>query len=112
MAYNMKNVPANSGRILGEDGEVYNLVDLLKNVGGGNMDPNDFYTKTEADEIFQPKGDYATVTQVSTKADKSYVDAELAKKANASSLTNKADKSVVDDLIARVEALEGAAGGA
>lgn len=25
-----------SGRIIGEDGKTYNLVDLLKNVGGGN----------------------------------------------------------------------------
>lgn len=35
MAYDMKNVAAQSGRILGEDGEVYNLVDLLRNSGGG-----------------------------------------------------------------------------
>lgn len=55
---------------------------------------------------FQAKGDYATTTQLGTKADKSYVDTELGKKANASSLANKADKSVVDDLLARIEALE------
>ena len=81
--YNMANVLAKSGRILGEDGKVYNLVDLLQSVGGGSMDPNDYYTKEE-------------------------VDAELSKKANSSSLAAKADKSVVDDLISRVEALEGA----
>ncbi|MBP1971585.1 hypothetical protein J2Z83_003736 [Virgibacillus natechei] len=91
----MKNVPANTGRILGEDGEVYNLVDLLQNVGGGNMDPNDFYNKEEVDGL------------LTDKADSSYVDTELGKKANASSLSNKADQSIVDDLIARIEALEG-----
>lgn len=56
----------------------------------------------------QPKGSYATTTQVNAKADKTYVDTELGKKANSSSLATKADKSVVDDLVARVEALEGA----
>lgn len=86
MPYNMKNVPAYSGRILGEDGEVYNLVDLLKNAGGGGMDPNDYYTKGE-------------------------VDTELAKKANSSSLAGKADKSALEALEARVKALEDAAGG-
>lgn len=83
--YDMTNVPAKSGRILGEDGKVYNLVDLLQEMGGGNMDPNDFYTKEEIDNL-------------------------LSKKANSSSLSNKADKAVVDDLIARVEALESAGG--
>lgn len=87
MPYDMKNVPAQSGRILGEDGEVYNLVDLLKNVGGGGMDPENYYTKEE-------------------------IDTELAKKANSSSLANKADKSALDALAARVQALEDAAGGA
>lgn len=56
----------------------------------------------------QPKGSYATTAQVAEKADKTYVDTELGKKANSSSLAAKADKSVVDDLIARLEALEGA----
>lgn len=82
MAYDMENVPAKSGRILGEDGEVYNLVDLLQNVGGGGMNPDDYYTKEEVDDL-------------------------LSKKANSSSLASKANKAVVDDLIARIEALEG-----
>ncbi|HLQ75435.1 MAG TPA: hypothetical protein VK107_05335 [Alloiococcus sp.] len=89
MAYDMENVPAKSGRILGEDGEVYNLVDLLQNVGGGGMDPNDYYTKEEVDDL-------------------------LSKKANSSSLASKADKTVLDelaqtvaDLQAEVEALKG-----
>lgn len=96
MAYDMKNVAAQSGRILGEDGEVYNLVDLLRNSGGGNMDPNDFYTKEETDGL------------LAEKADQTYVETELGKKANSSSLANKADQSALDDLISRVEALENA----
>src|SRR5690606_3651955 len=35
MAYDIERYPARSGRIIGEDGQVYNLVDLLRNVGGG-----------------------------------------------------------------------------
>lgn len=87
--YDMTNVKARSGRLLGEDGEVYNLVDLLSNLGGGGMDPNNLYTKEE-------------------------VDSKLAGKANSSSLSGKADKSAldalvktVDDLQAEVEALKG-----
>jgi len=88
--YDMTNATAQSGRILGEDGKVYNLVDLFKNVGGGNgMDPENYYTKDE-------------------------VDAELSKKANSSSLSNKADKAALEaleqtvaDLQAEVEGLKG-----
>lgn len=98
MAYDMKNVAANSGRILGEDGEVYNLVDLLQSVGGGSMDPNNFYTKEETDGL------------LSGKANRTYVDTELGKKANASSLSSKANQSALDDLAARVTALEDAGG--
>lgn len=57
----------------------------------------------------QPKGNYVTTTQLGAKADKTYVDTELGKKANSSDLTSKADKSAVDDLAARVDALEGGA---
>ena len=35
MAYDIERYPARSGRIIGEDGQVYNLVDLLQNAGGG-----------------------------------------------------------------------------
>lgn len=35
MAYNIDRYPARSGRIIGEDGQLYNLVDLLQNAGGG-----------------------------------------------------------------------------
>lgn len=88
--YDMTHVAANSGRFLGEDGKVYNIVDLLQNIGGGNgMDPENFYTKEE-------------------------VDSALSKKANSSSLTIKADKTelealreTVSDLQAEVEALKG-----
>lgn len=91
--YDITNVPAQSGRILGEDGRVYNLVDLLQNVGGGNgMDPEEYYTKDE-------------------------VDSRLSQKANASSLASKADQSALDalvqtveDLQAEVEALKGGEG--
>lgn len=92
--YDMSNVPAQSGRFLGEDGKVYNIVDLLQDVGtGGNgMDPEEYYTKDE-------------------------VDTKLNGKANSSSLAAKADKSIVDaliqtveDLQAEVEALKGGEG--
>lgn len=80
--YDMSNVPAQSGRILGEDGKVYNLVDLLQNVGGGNgLDPENFYTKDE-------------------------VDSRLNAKANSSSLAAKADKTIVDELVQTVEDLQ------
>src|SRR5690606_40411204 len=35
MAYDIDRYPARSGRISGEDGQLYNLVDLLQNAGGG-----------------------------------------------------------------------------
>ena len=35
MAYVIDRYPARSGRIIGEDGQLYNLVDLLQNAGGG-----------------------------------------------------------------------------
>lgn len=38
MAYDIDLYPSQSGRIIGEDGETYNLVDLLKNSGGGGGD--------------------------------------------------------------------------
>lgn len=64
MAYDIDKYPAQSGRVIGEDGQIYNLVDLLKNVGGGGMNPDDYYTKVEADNRFQPKGSYATTAQL------------------------------------------------
>ena len=54
----------------------------------------------------QAAGDYATKTELAEKANKTYVDTELGKKANSSSLTSKANQSDLDDLVARVEALE------
>lgn len=59
---------------------------------------------------YQEKGDYATVTQLAEKADKTYVDTELGKKANSSSLNNKADKTALEALEERVQALEEADG--
>lgn len=68
MAYDMKNVAAQSGRILGEDGEVYNLVDLLGNSGGGGGSmrfyfgtsdptdegqPGDVYLNTDSGDVFK-----------------------------------------------------------
>src|SRR5690606_13302879 len=38
MPYNIDRYPARSGRIIGEDGETYNLVDLLRSAGGGSGD--------------------------------------------------------------------------
>src|SRR5690606_36986173 len=35
MASVIDRYPARSGRIIGEDGQLYNLVDLLQNAGGG-----------------------------------------------------------------------------
>ena len=80
--YDVENLPAQSGRVLGEDGRVYNLVDLLQDSGGGNgMDPEQYYTKEE-------------------------VDSRLNNKANASSLASKADLSALDALVLTVEALQ------
>lgn len=87
--YEIERYPAKSGRVIGEDGKVYNLVDLLKSMGGGSMDPNEYYTKTETDGKYQAKGSYATVAQVNGKA-------------------NTADVTALE---ARVKALEDAAGG-
>src|SRR5690606_12156462 len=35
MAYDIDRYPARSSRIIGEDGQIYNLVDPLQNAGGG-----------------------------------------------------------------------------
>lgn len=35
MKYDINRFPAMSGRIIGEDGEIYNLVDLLKDIANG-----------------------------------------------------------------------------
>ena len=36
MEYDINRYPAISGRIIGEDGKVYNLVDLLKGIADSN----------------------------------------------------------------------------
>jgi hypothetical protein len=38
-----------TGRIIGEDGEVYNLVDLLQNAGGGTVEDGSITTEKIAD---------------------------------------------------------------
>lgn len=38
MPYNIDDYPARGGRVIGEDGQVYNLVDLLQSAGGGGGD--------------------------------------------------------------------------
>lgn len=75
MGLNIDRYAARSGRIIGEDGKTYNLVDLLQNGGGGGVDPENFYTKEEADGRFQPKGSYATTAQLNTKADQTALEA-------------------------------------
>lgn len=35
MRYDINRFPAMSGRIIGEDGQIYNLVDLLKDIANG-----------------------------------------------------------------------------
>jgi len=35
MAYDIEKYPAQSGRVIGEDGQLYNIVELLQNGGGG-----------------------------------------------------------------------------
>lgn len=35
MEYDINRFPAQSGRIIGEDGQIYNLVDLLKDIANG-----------------------------------------------------------------------------
>lgn len=40
MAYDIDKCPAQSGRVIGEDGEVYNLVDLMQ--GGASVSDNTY----------------------------------------------------------------------
>ena len=60
----------------------------------------DVYTKTEANDAFQPKGNYATVSDLEAKADVSALDAY----ATVEALNSKADASSLD-AYATVEAL-------
>lgn len=70
MTYNPNNYPARSGRLIGEDGEIYNLVDLLQNSGSGGGAsmrfhfgdgapdaslgaPNDVYLNTTNGDFYQ-----------------------------------------------------------
>lgn len=77
MAYDIDRYPARSGRIIGEDGQVYNLVDLLQNAGGGGgMEflfgtsapdsdlgkPGDVYLNTSSGDFY--KNENGTWTQI------------------------------------------------
>ena len=70
MSYNPDAYPARSGRLIGEDGEIYNLVDLLQNIGSGGGAsmrfhfgegapdsslgaPNDVYLNTTNGDFYQ-----------------------------------------------------------
>lgn len=71
----------------------------------------DAYTKAETDAKFQPKGEYATTTQLGTKADKgeSYTKAESdGKYQTKGTYVSQADFNA---LVTRVEALENAGDG-
>ena len=69
MAYDIEKYPARSGRVIGEDGKLYNIVDLLQSGGGGGTsmrfhfgegapdaslgEPGDVYLDTNSGDFYQ-----------------------------------------------------------
>lgn len=69
MAYDIEKYPARSGRVIGEDGKLYNIVDLLKSGGEGGAsmrfhfgegapdaslgEPGDVYLDTDSGDFYQ-----------------------------------------------------------
>lgn len=69
MAYDIEKYPAQSGRVIGEDGQLYNIVELLQNGGGGGASmrfhfgegtpdaslgaPGDVYLDTDSGDFYQ-----------------------------------------------------------
>lgn len=69
MVVNINNFAPQSGRIIGEDGQIYNLVELLQNGGGGGVSmrfhfgegapdaslgaPGDVYLETDSGDFYQ-----------------------------------------------------------
>ena len=57
MPYNIEDYPARGGRVIGEDGEVYNIVDLLRNAGGGGSAMEFLFGGGAPDEALGKAGD-------------------------------------------------------
>lgn len=107
------------------DSALETLKSTLESMGegggeGGSVDLTPYLKKTDAASTYVPKTELvnlATKAEVGLKADKTYVDTELEKKANAtaiptttSQLTNNSDfttKAYVDGLVGDVESLLG-----
>lgn len=107
------------------DSALETLKSTLESMGegggeGGSVDLTPYLKKTDAASTYVPKTELvnlATKTEVGLKADKTYVDTELEKKANVtaiptttSQLTNNSDfttKAYVDGLVGDVESLLG-----
>lgn len=107
------------------DSALETLKSTLESMGegggeGGSVDLTPYLKKTDAASTYVPKTELvnlATKTEVGLKADKTYVDTELEKKADAtaiptttSQLTNNSDfttKAYVDGLVGDVESLLG-----
>ena len=69
MVYDIEKYPARSGRVIGEDGKLYNIVDLLQSGGGGGASmrfhfgegapdaslgsPGDVYLDTDSGDFYQ-----------------------------------------------------------
>src|SRR5690606_21402532 len=70
MAYDIEKYPARSGRVIGEDGQLYNIVELLQSGGGGGGArmrfhfgegapdaslgaPGDVYVDTDSGDFYQ-----------------------------------------------------------
>lgn len=83
-------------------GEVNNIKEQITSL---NAALEDKATNADIEEAVKDKADSSAVTAleevVEAKAEKSYVDEELGKKANTADLTAKADKSYVDEELAK-----------
>lgn len=53
--YDIDDFSVRSGRVLGEDGLIYNIVDLIQGIGGGSGDGIIKVTETEIDNLFENK---------------------------------------------------------
>ena len=60
--YDIERYPAQSGRLIGEDGEIYNLVDLLKDIA------------LKLDEIKPAVPTIPTIESVTSKTDGASID--------------------------------------
>ena len=68
------------------------------------QDKGDYITSSVADEIYQPKGEYATVTQLASKLDESTYVEEKSTFATKNELATKVDTIDIIDMLTKTEA--------